>query len=342
MRFARIAAFALFFGAVTIVQAHDDQGTLIVTASNADQNQLLVYDTSDNLLQTIPTQGKGGVSGNAGGIAARGGMVAVVNFGSKSVAVFSAENKGLKMKQLIATGSSPVSVAFGHEHLYVLGTTRIESHRIFGSHVATSPDGVVPLLKADGSSAQVGVVDHQLVITEKSNVIETVNLQDDGSVSGNASLVANIPANVDAPFGLVTRGNNAYVTIAHADEISLVRNGAVLTVTPSGSQHAPCWLTLAGPFLFSSNSPSQSVSRYAVYGQKIVQDAAVAAQLNGNPTDIDSRAGLVAVIDGSGSVSHLSIFSLDEDGNLALKGSTTINSPANGMVILTDRGDSDD
>ena len=219
MRLARIAAFALFFGAVTVVQAHDGPGTLIVTASNADQNQLLVYDTSDHLLQSIPTQGKGGVSGNAGGIAARAGTVAVVNFGSKSVAVFNAENRGLTLKQLIPTASSPVSVAFGHEHLYVLGTTRIESHRIFGSHVASNPDGVVTLLKADGSAAQVGIVGPQLVITEKSNVIETVNLQDDGSVSGNATLVANIPANVDAPFGLATRGNNAYVTIAHADEI---------------------------------------------------------------------------------------------------------------------------
>ena len=57
----------------------------------------------------------------------------------------------------------------------------------------------------------------------------------------------NIPANVDTPFGLVTRSNDAYVTIAHADEISLVRNGQVLTVTASGTQHAPCWLALVGP-----------------------------------------------------------------------------------------------
>jgi hypothetical protein len=89
-----------------------------------------------------------------------------------------------------------------------------------------------------------------------------------------------------------------------------------------------------GPFLFSSNSPSQSVSRYAVYGQKIIQDAAVAAQFNGSPTDIASGGGLVTVIDGNGPVSHLSIFSLDEDGNLTLQNAATISGAANGVAVV--------
>jgi hypothetical protein len=210
----------------------------------------------------------------------------------------------------------------------------VESHQIFGSNISYNPDGLVTLLKADGSSAQVGVAQKQLVITEKSNVIETVNLLNDGAVTGAPRLVQNIPANVDTPFGLVTRGNNAYVTIAHADEIALVRDGKVLTVTPSGTQHAPCWVALTGPFLYSSNSPSKSVSRYAVYGQKIVQDAAVAAQFNGSPTDIAAREGLVAVVDGAGSVSHVSIFSVDEDGNLTLTGLATVEAQANGIAIV--------
>ena len=93
----------------------------------------------------------------------------------------------------------------------------------------------------------------------------------DDAITGLPTLVSNIPYNVNAPFGLVTRRDKAYVTIAHANEISLMRH-----------------------FLFSSNSPSKSVSRYVVFGDKIVQDAAVAASLNGNPTDIASRDGYVA------------------------------------------------
>jgi hypothetical protein len=161
-----------------------------------------------------------------------------------------------------------------------------------------------------------------------------VDLLGDGAVTGIATLVQNIPVNVNAPFGLVTRGNNAYVTIAHADEIALVRNGTVLTVTPSVTQHAPCWLTLVGPFLFSSNSPSMSVSKYVVFGQNIVQEVAVAAQFNGAPTDIASGHGFVAVIDGAGSVSHVSIFRVDDDGNLTLKSRATVNAPANGIAVI--------
>jgi hypothetical protein len=237
--------------------------------------------------------------------------------------------------QPVPTLTNPVSVAFSANHLYILGTTEVESHQMFGTFVSYMPDGVATLLKADGSSAQVGVMTNQLVISEKSNTIETVNLLPGGAVTGSPTLVQNIPANVNAPFGLVTNGDEAYVTIAHANEISLVRNGTVLTVTGSGTQSAPCWLTLVGPFLFSSNSPSMSISRYAVYGQKIIQDAAVAATLNGNPTDIASGAGMVAVIDGSGQLSHLSIFSVDDDGNLTLlQAADVISSAANGVAII--------
>lgn len=324
-------------GAAAALQADTDRNALVVTASNATQNQLLVYNSGGSLIKTVPTQGQGGASGNAGGIKAKGNMVAVVNFGSQSVSIFERKDDGLHMKQLVPTVSKPVSVAFGADHLYILGATQVESHRIDGSNVHSSSDGVVTLLTADGSSAQVGVVENQLIITEKSNTIETVNLLPDGAVSGVPTLVQNIPANVNTPFGLVTRGNDTYITIAHANEISLVRNGTVLTTTSSLPELSPCWLTLVGPFMFSSNSPSMNISRYAVYGQKIVQDAAVAATLNGAPTDIASGGGLVAVIDGNGGVSHLSVFRVDEDGNLTLlQPAATISGAANGVAVVRD------
>lgn len=321
--------------AAAVAQAGGGHGPLIVTASNnASANQLLVYNPGGGLVQTVSTQGLGGVGGNSGGVTAWGHMVAVVNFGSQSVAIFERSGNSFLLLESISTTSSPVSVAFNTNHLYILGTTSVESHRMYGSDISQNADGVVTLLKADGSAAQVGVVDNQVIITEKSNVIETVSLSNDGAVTGAPVLAQNIPANVNAPFGLVTRGNDAYVTIAHANEISLVRNGQVLTVTNSGTQNAPCWLALAGPFLFSSNSPSMSVSRYAVYGQKIVQDAAVAAQFQGNPTDIAAAEGWVAVVDGNGTASHLSIFAADEDGNLTLQKAVTLASGLNGVAIV--------
>jgi hypothetical protein len=40
------------------------------------------------------------------------------------------------------------------------------------------------------------------------------------------------------------------------------------------------------------------------------------------------------VIDGAGAVSHLSVFDVDGDGNLTLRGVSTINSAANGVAIV--------
>lgn len=314
-----------------------DNDVRVVTASNTVQNQLMVYDTHGTLLAQIPTHGEGGVSGNAGGIAQDQAMLAVVNFGSGNVSVFDKDrdHAGLSFQKLVPALTNPVSVAFGHDHLYVLTTSYIESHRIDRNGVESTADGKARLVVGDGSAAQVGVLPDELVIAEKSNAIETIHLDRRGAVSGNSQLVANIPTNVNAPFGLATRGSDAYVSIAHANEISLVRHDAVLTVTGSGTQSAPCWLALDGPFLFSANSPSQSVSRYVVYGRKIIQDAPVAASFNGNPTDITYSQGVAAVVDANGSVSHVSVFDVDGDGHLTLKGLATIaNTATNGIAIV--------
>jgi hypothetical protein len=335
-----IGALSLVMAGAAAAQSGDwprDQQTLIVTASNTASNQLLIYSAAGALLKQISTQGQGGASGNAGGIAQDHERLAVVNFGSHNVSIFTkdAERTELRFEHLVPAIASPVSVAFGQDHLYILTTTHVESHRIDRNGVSASADGLAALIVADGSAAQVGALQDQLIISEKSNAIETVNLDSRGAVAGTATLVANIPSNVNAPFGLVTRGNDAYVTIAHANEISLVRDDKVLKVTSSGTQSAPCWVTLDGPFMFSSNSPSRTVSRYAVYGQQIIQDAAIVATFNGDPTDITYRTGMAAVVDGDGTVSHVSVFKVDEDGNFTLKGLATINNAAtNGIAIV--------
>ena len=328
------AAAVVLMGVATAASA---EGALVLTASNATTNELLVLNTAGTVLRRIPTQGQGGVSGNAGGIAASRDRVAVVNFGSSNVSIFERDEGGryFRLERVIPTLGSPVSVAFGNDHLYVLTTSHVESHRAGPFGVIPQVDGQAQLLHGDATAAQVGVIKDELIFTEKSNAIESVRLSGDGAVAGGASLVANIPANVNAPFGLATRGDEAYVTIAHADEISLVRNNTVLAVTPSGTQHAPCWVALDGPFLFSANSPSQSVSRYAVYGQKMVQDAAVVTTFVGNPTDIVYRNGFAAVIDAAAGISRVSVFKVDQDGNFASQGVATLSSAAtNGLAIV--------
>ncbi len=333
-----LGAALLLAGAASSAQAERHRQPLIVTASNdATANELLVYDTAGRLRQRLPTQGQGGVSGNAGGIAVNDESVAVVNFGSASVTMFERDNDRLALTQVIGTASAPVSVAFGKSHLYVLGTTTIESHRIERQSVDPTPDGVVGLLKGDGSAAQVGVTNNDLIIAEKSNTVETVELRG-GAVVGQATAVE-IPANSDTPFGLVTRGSKAYVTIAHSDEVALFVDERLIalaaTGTPGGAgQHAPCWVALDGPFLFSANSPSQSISRFTAVGNRLTLSAPVAAQTASIVTDIAAAEGRLASIDSDGTDTHVSQFTIDDDGNLTRVATSTVRAAANGVAII--------
>src|SRR5258708_29264047 len=96
----------------------DDQHALIVTASNSASNQLLIYNRVGTLLKQIPTQGQGGVGGNAGGIAQNRDRLAVVNFGSSNVSIFAKdpEHMDFRFEHLIPTVASPASVSFVPSH----------------------------------------------------------------------------------------------------------------------------------------------------------------------------------------------------------------------------------
>src|ERR1700688_28519 len=128
-----IGALSLIIAGAAAAQGGNwskDQGALIVTASNTASNQLLVYNPAGTLLKVIPTQGQGGVSGNAGGIAQDHDRLAVVNFGSGNVSVFikEFERSTLRLESVVPAIASPVSVAFSGDHLYILTTTHVESH----------------------------------------------------------------------------------------------------------------------------------------------------------------------------------------------------------------------
>ena len=336
-----LSVMVLLFGAASTISAADR--TWVVTSSNAQANELLVYDTTGALVQAVPTQGQGGVGNNAGGIATRNGSVAVVNFGSQSVSIFDRSDSGFAVHELVSTVSPPVSVAFGKDHLYILGTTTVESHRIQGSAIDGNTDGVIGLSRADGSAAQVGVVGDQLVISEKSGAIEVADLRE-GAVVGPAVEVA-IPAGSDTPFGLVTRGANGYVTIAHSDEISLIKNGQLVALAATGSdfpngpgQQAPCWIALVGPYLFTSNSPSHTISRLIATDNGIILDVPIAASTTGAPIDIAADGDLLAVVEANGQgQSHLTQFTIADDGSLVQAATTAIASAANGVAIVSQK-----
>jgi hypothetical protein len=336
---AGITAAALLTG---VLAAAEPGGAVIVTSSNTADNRLLVYDTAGRLVQEVPTFGQGGASGNAGGIATTSnGTVALANFGSQTVSLFSRSAGGFELRQTIPAGSQPVSVAFGKTHLYVLGTTTVESHRIEPDGVEAAADGTAGLLIADGSAAQIGVAGDELIVTEKSGAIERVQLRE-GAVFGKPMAIPLSEEQSNTPFGLTTRGSNAYVTFAGSDTVGVVKNDRqtafAATGIPGGAgQHSPCWIAVVGPYLFTTNSPSHSVSRLIAGGANILLDDAVAAQTTGAPIDVAAVGDLLALVEAGDGASLLTQFRIDQDGDLTRSVSTPIPSVANGIAIVTAR-----
>jgi len=324
-----------------------NQDPLFLTATNGSPNFLAVVNTRTKQTDYVPTGGNGGAGGNAGGVAVEGRLAAVVNFGSTNVTVFVRRGNGMQAVQTIKTASQPVSVAFGHNHLVVLGLTTAESFPLHGNSVAADSDGVVQLAKGDKSAAQIVSYDGGVIYSEKSGGIAELNLSTNGAagISGpnRPILLPNAPNN-DTPFGMIARGANAYVTIAHSDLETLIVNGQIASSaagpTPykdaSGNfLHAPCWNALSGQFLFSSDSPGKQLLRYLVSDTSVFFDKAAVAKLSGSPTDLAVQDNLLGVIDGGdGAVSNVSLFDIDSEGELTLRFAVKIAGPINGAAIM--------
>ena len=172
------AAVLVFVTGVASLQAGRRAATLAVIMTNDPlSNRINVYDVGANvLLQTLSTHGMGGVGGNARGVKQyKGEIVAVVNNGSNTVALYKRRGKALKFDKLVTTTSAPVSVDFGNDHMYVAGTTTVDSFVLQGNSVEWM-DGTTWLalvgggLPPNGSTAQVGVIDDRsLIVTLKTD-----------------------------------------------------------------------------------------------------------------------------------------------------------------------------
>ncbi len=312
-------------------------GYAVVTASNDEEgNELLIFDSEGMLLQSLPTEGKGGVGPHivGGGIAQFGPYLAVINYNSRSISLFKRQGDTFKFLQQLRVRSNPVSVAFGHNHLYVLGTTTIESHRMNGDYLQERPDGYSDLLVADGSAAQVGVLVNKLIVSERSNMIELVDLRNGAVTDHLVPVQLPPPPRNDTPVGLTTKGDIAYVTIAHSNLVGVVNKGKLVKVISSENQNAPCWLALTGSSLYCSNTPSKSISRYLVSNTDINLDKLIAVQTEGEPTDIDAMEGVIATIEFGEGGATLRQYQIDEEGNVELKNSAFAAKNANGVAII--------
>jgi hypothetical protein len=351
------AAVLVFATGVATPRADHRDVTLAVTMTNDPvANQIKVYDAaSRGLLQTLSTDGKGGVGGNARGVKQyRGELVAVVNNGSNTVALYRRDRGGLRFDKLVTTTSAPVSVDFANDHMYVAGATTVDSFVMHGNTVAWL-DGTTALELAgggappNGSTAQVGAVDERrLLVTLKTDpdpgTVDIVQLHD-GAIGGAAPIAVLAPAGTLTPFGFsVYPDGTAIITLAHTSQAGLFRNGA-FTAVVDATQAADCWTTRAGKYVFTANTGSKTISRLIGTGNHVFVDASVAATIatGGAPSDIDTNDGVLAVIDHGAGQSHLSLFAYSRFGELSASGApiTVGAANANGVAIVppSDRND---
>src|SRR2546422_3282518 len=271
---------ALLILAASMASAHADQGgtTLAVVMTNDPQaNQIKVYDTrTQALLQTLSTQGKGGVGGNARGVKQLNGeLVAVVNYGSNSVALFKRHADRLIFDRTVTTTSAPVSIDFGNDHMYVAGSTTIDSFEVRHDNVV-GRDGSAALELVGGatppvgSTAQVGVLDKQsLLVTLKTDplpgTVDIVPLRN-GAVTGATPTAVSAPAGTLTPFGFsVYPDGTALITLAHSSQNGPFRDGA-FTAVAHYDQTAPCWAAKVGKKVFSLNTASKNINPFVCAG----------------------------------------------------------------------------
>jgi hypothetical protein len=335
----------------TTVRAERRGLTLAVTMTNdATANQIKVYDAASGaLLQTASTHGKGGASGNARGVKQVGGdLFAAVNNGSNTVAIFRRDGNTLTFEKVVATTSAPVSVDFGNDHMYVAGATTVDSFVIERGSVEWR-DGTASLELAGGgappagSTAQVGVLtDRRLLVTLKTDpdpgTVDIVGLLRDGAVSGAGPTAVSAPASTLTPFGfVVNHDGTAVITLAHSSQVGLFRDGAFAAVV-GATQAAECWATRNGKYVFTANTGSKTLSRFVSTGSNVFVDSSVAAPVvtGGAPSDIDGSHGILGVIDHSAGQSHLSLWTVNEFGELAVSGNPIdLATPnANGVAIM--------
>ncbi len=348
--FSAAILLAVAGGSHKIYAAKDDSTLAIVMTNDPSSNEIKVYDAQTKaLLQTLSTKGEGGVGGNARGVRQfQGELVAAVNYGSNTVALFKRDGNGLKFEQLVSTTSAPVSLDFGNDHLYVAGATTIDSF-VLREHRVGWRDGTAFLevveggRPAAGSTAQVGVLDrHHALVTLKTDptpgTVDVVALDDDGAITGSLTNVVAAPAGTLTPFGFsVYPDGTAAITLAHSNQDGLFRDGAFVEVINAG-QAAPCWMTRAGKYIFTANTGSKTISRLTATGNHIFVDSLVAANVTagGSPSDIDAAHGVLGVMDRGAGQAHVSLFTYNQFGELtSTGGAINIGVPnANGVAIV--------
>jgi hypothetical protein len=333
-RMSGLVSILLLFVASAVAADHKHD-TLIVTSTNdAAGNAVVVFKLNPatatlTLVNTLPTGGNGGASGNAGAVQFEDFTGAVVNYGSNSISRLFREGDAISVAgnvDLASKCAQPVSVALKDFHAFVVGSNCAESR----SWPQGNLDGGVVAL-TDTSAAQIVVGQSWAAVTLKSGSVLQLPLSTSGVLAGSSSSVT-LPSDANnTPLGAAFWGDILGFNPAHSpDSFALVNaEGEVLPILgpqPAYPTNAPCWLAKGpGNIWYSGNSPGQAISIFFTDGQggKFFRSIS----LPGTPTDVtvsrDKKWLAVIYTASDGSGARVSVFSIDHYGDLTLAATST-------------------
>jgi hypothetical protein len=345
---AALAVAASLLATSLAVAREHDRGMLVLTSTNdAGANQVLVFQLETgstpalSLLQTLPTGGQGGASGNAGILQMKGELGAVANYASSSVSELVRDGDFIRVRgqiKLAAGCTKPDSVALTGDQLFVVGANCLESH----SWPSGAVDGAIVHL-SNPSAAQVVVGRTWGAVTFTSGALEQVGLTRWGALSGAVAPVA-LPSNAnDTPLGAAFWGDILGFTPAHSpDSFAIVdaqRNvHPVAGPTPPFPANAPCWVAKGpGNVWYTANSPGQAISIFFSDGKGGVFYKSV--PVPGVPTDITvsrDRKWLAVIYSANGN-GYVAVFAVDAYGDLTPEAeSAPIGVPAFSGVAISE------
>jgi hypothetical protein len=279
------------------------QGTLIC-------KDVLTGDTTQSLPLGATVSGAGGIGGS---LSSRGKRVLVTN--QAGGATLLRENHG-RLNSPIALqtgGEGSLSGTLGEHGAYVLTGTRL----LFFPAGSTVSSSSKPLLKGDGSAAQVTLAGGFAYVSEKTGSLESFALADDGNLIGAATPVGGIPGGtivgitgaddlVVAPVAhLATNFNQAAIPVAAGRElVQLVQTKEV----------AACWTAHDDGEVCVTNPGSMTVScGHIGPGGFSSYTSAAANPVGDGVFDLSLRKGLVGIMATRGGAAILLVYVRAED-----------------------------
>jgi 6-phosphogluconolactonase len=255
------------------------------TNATAGNSLLMFYRRPDGSLQaggSFATGGTGTGAGLGSGhsviASSNGRAVLAVNAGSNTVSAFREGNGGLRQLGPAASsgGTTPTSVTISGRVVYVMnaGSGTISGFYLDGrAGLIPIPGSTLPLAAAGtatDSQIQFDTTGHVLIVDERgNNLIQTFVVGRDGVARPKQT----ITSTAGGPFGFdvdqaghVLFSDAALGTSSGASSYDVSSNGTLSEngAPVSSGQAAACWLAAVGPFAYTDNAGSGSISTFAV------------------------------------------------------------------------------